>query len=224
VVTVIRQSGVAASAPLTSVVRPSGNAAATMLYDGSTGDLAQITDTNGGVWHVDEPAVTGSYRVHSPAVLGASPADYYRFAENGELAVPINEVNGADAAYSGVTLGVAGGPFDDANTSVDDTTVAGFNGTSNYVALPSGDWPTTSPSSVSVWFRLPSGTAGVLYGYQTTPVTDSGATGWVPSLYVGTDGKLRGKFWNGNTTAITTAGAVNDNNWHHVVLAQCRVA
>ena len=74
-----------------------------------------------------------------------------------------------------------------------------------------------------MWFKmaLNSTAGGVLFGYQAAPMTNLTVGGnWTPALYVGTDGKLRGQYWVNNTsTMITTAGTVNDNKWHHVMLA-----
>ena len=70
---------------------------------------------------------------------------------------------------------------------------------------------------------MPSGntTGGVLYDYESNPLNYPGQpTGnWVPALYVGTDGKLRGEFWNGTVAPITSTTAVNDGQWHYAVLA-----
>ncbi|WP_204008638.1 LamG-like jellyroll fold domain-containing protein [Virgisporangium aurantiacum] len=205
----------ATARPLTSVVRPSGNASATVSYDPKTGALTQATDVNGGVWKVGAPTVSGSGQVYSGAVLGAGPVDYWRFAENGTVDA-VNQVNGNVASYNAVTLGVTGGPLGD-------STVAGFNGTSSYVRLPAASNPVTGPASVSMWFRMPANSTagGVLFGYQNGAVTDTaGTTAQVPALYVGIDGKLRGGYWTGDPTRVlASAGKVNDGNWHHVALA-----
>ena len=106
-------------------------ASATVGYNSTTGSVSQVTDANGGVWQVGAPSVSGSYQVHSGAVLSADPADYWRLAENGTTEA-VNQVHGGAATYNGVTLGVAGGPFDDPARSDDNTTMASFNGTSSY--------------------------------------------------------------------------------------------
>ena len=49
-------------------------------------------------------------------------------------------------------------------------------------------------------------------------MTGTPAVGW-PLLYVGTDGRLRGQFRTASIAPITSAGTVNDNRWHHVVLS-----
>jgi YD repeat-containing protein len=80
---------------------------------------------------------------------------------------------------------------------------------------------TIGPSTVSVWFKLPQGNSsgGVIYSYQSHAITDPAVAQWNPALYVGTDGKLRGKFWTGSQTTITSSATVNDGQWHHAVLA-----
>jgi RHS repeat-associated protein len=207
-------SGKSAVAMLSGVVRPSGNPSAAVGYDGTTGRVSQLTDSNGGTWKVSGPVYSGSSQVYAGSVLSAGPADYWRFAETG-TADAVDQVHGGAARYNTVTLGTPNGPFAD-------STVAGFNGTSSYVSMPASDVPTTGPVSISMWFKMPSGNTagGVLYGYQTADAKLNPASGWVPALYVGTDGKLRGQFWIANISKqIVTPSAVNDGKWHHVALA-----
>ncbi|WP_204015423.1 LamG-like jellyroll fold domain-containing protein, partial [Virgisporangium aurantiacum] len=120
-VTALRSTGATTARPMTSVIRPSGNPSATIAYDPKSGSLTQVTDTNGGVWKVGTPTVSGSSQVYAGTVLGAGPVDYWRLAENGTVDA-VNQVNGNVASYNAVTQGVTGGPLGDA-------TVAGFNGT-----------------------------------------------------------------------------------------------
>ncbi|GII23282.1 hypothetical protein Pme01_28790 [Planosporangium mesophilum] len=215
-VAAIHRTGTAAARPLTSVVRPSGNPSAKVAYDPADGTVTQVTDTDGGVWKLNKPSVSGSSQAYVGAVLGGGPVDYWRLAESGTT-YAINEVNGNTATYNAVTLGAAGGPFGD-------RTVADFDGASSFLQLPTADIPATGPHSVSMWFKVPAGaaTGGVLFSYETEAITAANpATGsWTPALYVGADGKLRGQFWAGSVSnSITTAGKVNDGNWHQVVLA-----
>ena len=49
-------------------------------------------------------------------------------------------------------------------------------------------------------------------------------TSYNPFLYVGTDGKLRGEVFGAPIAPITTGQAVNDNKWHHVILAVAATA
>ena len=113
---------------LSGVVRPSGYPSAEIAYDSTTGSVAQVTDSNGGLWKISGSVYSGSSQVYAGAVLSGGPADYWRFAETG-AADAVDQVHGGIARYNGVTLGTPNGPFAD-------STVAGFNGTSSSVSLP----------------------------------------------------------------------------------------
>ncbi|MGN9918058.1 LamG-like jellyroll fold domain-containing protein [Micromonospora palomenae] len=200
---------------LSRVVRPSGGVTAEISYDKTTGRVASVKDENGGTWTMGTPTVSGDSDVYAASVLGAKPVDYWRLGEV-DVTDAINEVEGGTATFNNTTLGVAG-PFSDSKA-------ASFNGSSSYLQLPAEDVPTTGPNSVEMWFKMPSGSTagGTLFSFQTEDIATPTFTGnWVPALYVGTDGKLRGKwcYCGSNTTnpPITTA-AVNDGKWHHVAL------
>jgi len=213
-VTALRQSGVSAHPVLSKVIRPSGGVTATVGYDRKTGRVTTVTDENNGTWTMGTPEVIGSGDVYAANVLGARPKDYWRLGETGTSAA-INQVDGEEAGYHDVTLGAAG-PFTGSKA-------ASFNGTGSYLTLPANDFPKAGPGSVEMWFKQTKDDAagGVLYSYQSTPMTDlDQPTGWVPALYVGTDGKLRGGYWTGDGfPVITSAGKVNDGAWHHVALS-----
>jgi hypothetical protein len=98
-----------------------------------------------------------------------------------------------------------------------------FNGTDGYVKLPDNfvPFPTTGtrnvPFAFTAWFQTTTG--GVLLGQQ------GGApfgvpSGWVPAVYVGTDGKLRAQmFWNGGVGPAVSAAPVNDGQFHFVAVS-----
>ncbi|MBI3333866.1 laminin G domain-containing protein [Candidatus Pacearchaeota archaeon] len=86
-----------------------------------------------------------------------------------------------------------------------------------YYQFPYGFFSSKNSISVSLWFKTTSYT--VLLGYQGFSLQSSPAGGWVPALYVGSDGKLRGEFWHGSVAPITSSQQVNDGKWHHVVLS-----
>lgn len=92
-----------------------------------------------------------------------------------------------------------------------------FDGGASYISPPNAVIKNTVTPSISMWFKTSTG--GGLFGYQDVAYPSAGATQWVPILYVGSDGKLRGEFWMNSLTPITTSGVVNDGKWHHVVLA-----
>ncbi len=197
---------------LTQVTRPTGGVTAQVAYDPASAVVRQVTDAHGGVWKVEEPVISGTSEIHAGAVLMPGPADYFRMRETGAT-LAVNEVNGGQATYNQVTLGVPGALFTD-------TTVASFDGATSHLTLPARDIAGAGPNSVSLWFKVPPGdtSGGVLYGHQSAPIADTAAATWTPALYVGTDGKLRGQFWNGTAAPLTSAERVNDGYWHHVAL------
>jgi len=69
--------------------------------------------------------------------------------------------------------------------------------------------------TIEAWFQTKSG--GVILGYQGSPTDSQGQpAGWVPALYVGTDGRLYGDIWQLNQ--VVSNVAVNDGRWHSVAL------
>ncbi|WP_435830076.1 LamG-like jellyroll fold domain-containing protein [Saccharopolyspora shandongensis] len=95
---------------------------------------------------------------------------------------------------------------------------AAFNGTSSYLQLPDRQAHGRSRLSVELWFNTSSTDGGVLYATGNDLPGSGPSGGAMPVLYVGTDGKLYGHFWNGKTAGIVTPGVVNDGEWHHAVL------
>ncbi|XVQ07245.1 DUF6531 domain-containing protein [Spirillospora sp. CA-255316] len=152
---------------------------------------------------------------YSSAVKDTAPSAYWRFGETGGTAatsgLPAN-LGTDNGTYSGGTLGVTG-----ALSGTTDTAVRVSGG--SHVRLPDmmmlrhGGY-----LAVETWFKT-TGT-GVIFGYQNFngPPPAQGRQ-FTPAVYVGTDGKLRGQFWQGIAQPITSAGAVNDGRWHHVVLS-----
>ncbi|MBB4703608.1 GH-E family nuclease [Sphaerisporangium siamense] len=140
-------------------------------------------------------------------VLDSDPAGYWRLGEaSGTVAADLAQETG-DATYSGAGLGQPG-----ALAGTQDTAVQGN------VALPENTVARLGGRmSVEVWFKtsrsgtiLSAGDSGDSVGANR------------PVLYVGTDGKVRGQLWDDPqapaVTPITSAVAVNDGQWHHLVL------
>ncbi|TVT48593.1 DNRLRE domain-containing protein, partial [Amycolatopsis rhizosphaerae] len=178
-----------------------------------TGDLLTKVCGPGSACTGYEYAAGSHYR---NAVLDSRPESYWRLGEgDGTAAGSEVTVNlGKDAGtYSGITLGtvgpIAGSP----------DTAASFNGTTSKVDLPKGTLKKGRDGAVELWFKNSlTGSGGPLLGYQDKALGTASTTG-VPVLYVGTDGKLRGQFGTGSINPITSATAVNDGKWHHVVLS-----
>src|SRR5262249_55499183 len=92
-----------------------------------------------------------------------------------------------------------------------------LDGMDDFVGLPANSLPyptagtSTAPLSFETWFQTTTG--GVILGQQ-------GPGGYVPAVYVGTDGRLRAQmFWKGAVDPIVSAVAVNDGQFHHVAVA-----
>ncbi|WP_163573549.1 LamG domain-containing protein [Fodinicola feengrottensis] len=216
-VTALYQAGTHPAGLLNSITRPSGNTDATVTYDPVSATVKSVTDDKGGTWTIQPPVVTGSSQVYRSSVMGSAPATYNRLGESAGASTALDEVNAGNGTYSNVTLGTPG-PFSDA-------TAASFNGTSSFVQLPASDQVQTSPGSIEMWFKMPNGNTagGVLFDEQSLDITTmtAAAGNYVPAMYVGTDGKLYGKFWDTNHTSggIVTPKKVNDGLWHHAALA-----
>jgi RHS repeat-associated protein len=153
--------------------------------------------------------------LHPTAVQDAGPRSYFRLGVQDETTAD-NLVTDSLHLSSAVlhNTGSGAGPFPG-------SPAATFNGSSAYVQLTNEDAALDSYyQSVSLWFKTPasSTTGGVLLATQDAAV-GSTQTRWSPILYVGTDGKLRYRFWDGTSTATTrNAPLVNDGSWHHVVV------
>ena len=69
--------------------------------------------------------------------------------------------------------------------------------------------------TIEAWFKTTGG--GVILGYQGSPTDSPGQpAGWVPALYVGTDGKLYGDVWS--LPQVSSYDVVNDGRWHQATL------
>ncbi len=147
-------------------------------------------------------------------VHDSGPVAYWRLDESAGATDAISDLLLDDEQHTGtfqdVQLGATGAIAGSPGTS------ATFNGTSSSVQLP--DWLVTDTPylTVELWFRTTDN--GVLFSYQDHSLVEETSESYTPALYVGTDGKLRGQFWNGAADPITSGAAVNDGAWHHVAL------
>jgi hypothetical protein len=163
-------------------------------------------------------ALGTSYR---DVVLADGATAYWRLDETGTPAVAHDQVGGHDAVYHNFTaadLGQPGALPNDTSTSVQ------FNGVNQYLSLPDVfNYPTSGMTtqyavSFGAWFKTTSG--GVILGQSDTTAMPGGAApqGFVPGLYVGTDGKVYASlFWHGPRPTLSSSGGYNDGRWHQVV-------
>jgi O-glycosyl hydrolase len=94
-----------------------------------------------------------------------------------------------------------------------------FTTSSGYVQLPENLYPMANaqPFSIELWFETAAG--GVILAQQAGAPFGVPSNGWVPQMYVGTDGHLYVQlFWDGNFAQIVTTGTVNDGTFHHLAV------
>ncbi|HEV2210491.1 MAG TPA: LamG domain-containing protein [Verrucomicrobiae bacterium] len=95
-------------------------------------------------------------------------------------------------------------------------------GGDDYIALPPNLFPVpaagegNSPFSFEVWFETTSN--GCILGQQDQPPFASELGGYVPALYVGTNGLLYAELFWATAPQLITPGPVNDGRFHHVVV------
>ncbi|MEU4574645.1 LamG-like jellyroll fold domain-containing protein [Nonomuraea sp. NPDC023979] len=145
--------------------------------------------------------------LYRSSVLNSDPHAYWRLGEaSGSTGADLG--NGAgNLTYQGITLGEQGALAGTTDTAA--TFKAG-----SVVQLPSNTIPHLGDQmSVEAWFKTTQ--SGVIMAAGTGQNAAGLARGAM--LYVGTDGKLRGSL-DTVMTPITSAGTVNDGQWHHVAL------
>ncbi|HEX6681733.1 MAG TPA: LamG-like jellyroll fold domain-containing protein [Candidatus Limnocylindrales bacterium] len=136
------KAGTAAAKPLMSVSRPSSGVTAQVEYDAASGIVKKVTDENNGVWTINPPAIAGSSAVHTSAVLGAAPVDYFRLVDTN------NELHGVTGTFTGVT-------FDDSNTGPLGERAASFSkSVGSYMTSNGSSIDTSKSYSVSAWVYM----------------------------------------------------------------------
>ncbi|MEA3075860.1 MAG: hypothetical protein QOF60_768, partial [Actinomycetota bacterium] len=149
--------------------------------------------------------------VYKSTVAGDHPANDWRLGDALGSSTAADSAGTGPGTYAGgVTQGVPG-------ALLDGDTAAAFAGSADgRVALPDNSIRGLGGTSTTeAWFKTT--TPGIIVSmadaaYPATPGQ------YVPVLYVGTDGKLRGELWGGGVGPIATASSVADDAWHHAVL------
>ncbi|WP_433517711.1 RHS repeat-associated core domain-containing protein [Nonomuraea sp. CA-143628] len=146
-------------------------------------------------------------------VLDAEPVGYWRLGDSTDSSAANLGSEGGAGVYTTVTVGQPGALEGSTDTAV------GF--TKSSVMLPPDQLVHARDQlSIEGWFKTSQN--GIIYSAGDSVRQYGGSK---PVLYVGTDGKLRGELGDVRNSAgtfvytpITSAGAVNDNQWHHTVL------
>ena len=94
-----------------------------------------------------------------------------------------------------------------------------FDGSNDYVTLPTNllIHETGNPFTFSIWFKTSS--TGIILG-QTNTSNPTAAAGYVPAIYVGTNGLLYTScFWGGATSnKSVSSSSVNNGSWNNITV------
>lgn len=205
---------------VTSVVTPdatAGNAstAQTWTYNYSGDRLASACPPASTTACTAYAYTSGSD--YPDAVLDSGPHSYWRLDEtSGSTAassVLANE-HTDDSGYTAVTLNQDTGPLTGSTAMA-----AAFNGSSSYVTPPGNLLTAAQYQTISLWFKTSSAN-GVLWSSSADSPGSTTTKSFNPELYIGSDGKLVGAFWDGTASDVmTSAAAVDNGQWHNAVLA-----
>ncbi|HEV2394043.1 MAG TPA: LamG domain-containing protein [Verrucomicrobiae bacterium] len=92
----------------------------------------------------------------------------------------------------------------------------------DYIALPQNLFPvpvsgeSNAPFSFEVWFQTSA--SGVILGQQDQPPFNSDLGGYVPALYVGTNGLFYAEMFWATAPQLISMATVNDGKFHHAVV------
>lgn len=146
-----------------------------------------------------------------------------RIISNG-LTVYLDAANTRSYAGSGFTVnplvgGIGGTLVNGIGFSSQNNGSFFYDGSDDYFRFPLNFFvhDSGSPFTISVWFKT--ATSGMIFG-QENGATPGAGGGWVPAIYVDTNGKIRTScFWGGSTTNQSISSAsVNDNLWHQITV------
>jgi hypothetical protein len=150
--------------------------------------------------------------------------DYNNIIVSDGLSVYLDAANARSYSGSGITVsglvgGIGGILVNGIGFSSQNNGSFFYDGSDDYLRLPLNFFVhhSGSPFTVSIWFKT--ATSGMILGQESGETPGTGG-GWVPAIYVDTNGKIRTScFWGGSTTNQSISSAsVNDNLWHQILV------
>jgi hypothetical protein len=150
--------------------------------------------------------------------------DYNNVIVTDGLSVYLDTANPRCYSGSGITVnglvgGIGGTLVNGIGFSSQNNGSFFYDGSDDYFRFPLNFFvhDSGSPFTISIWFKT--GTTGMIFG-QENGATPGAGGGWVPAIYVDTNGKIRTScFWGGSTTNQSISSAsVNDNLWHQITV------
>jgi PKD repeat protein len=153
-------------------------------------------------------STAGALGAYATAVLGHNPAAYWRLGETSGSAQDwtgyANSTVGSD-----VIRAVTGALYGDPNAA------ARFTGTSSSRVYGTRSAVGLNRFSVEAWFKTTSTAGGKIVGFGDSSTGES--ANYDRHVYLGTDGRLNFGVHPNSVRVITTPGAYNDGQWHHLV-------
>ena len=153
-----------------------------------------------------------------------APADAYGaavFNANADLYLRLNETSGSaaqnrmtleqGATASGTAWGGAASPADPTGSSVN------FNSNNDRV-VGTQQYSNPTTFSLETWIRTTDSNGGRIIGFGDG--TGQTSSNYDRHLYLLSDGRLRYGVWTGVASTIDSPMAVNNGQWHHVVVTQ----
>jgi RHS repeat-associated protein len=149
-------------------------------------------------------------------VLDAEPSAFWRLADQPGAEQAVSEVLQNEGEDTARRVNAAFGKLGPNPTA----TAAEFDGTQSFVQLPQDQIKGVAFLTVQLWFSTTaSGTAQMLLATGNDPANAANPGGGaMPVLYIGTDNKLHGHFWDTTMAGMASAAPVNDGRWHQVTL------
>jgi len=149
----------------------------------------------------------GAATPYAQAVLAADPAGYWPLNDTTTQAVDLSG-NGNTGTYVGTYAQGVPGPL------LSSPAINATSFSNGWVVLPNNILQYTT-ETLEAWFKTTSD--GTIVGSQSNPAGQT-PSNWVPELYVGTDGLLRGEIWTAGVNPIATSTPVNNGSWQFVAL------
>ncbi|MEU0300558.1 LamG domain-containing protein [Streptomyces sp. NPDC006175] len=176
----------------------------------------RITASDGTNTSAKSPAqsatVAASTQAYPARVLSDGASLYWRYDE-GTSTFAADTTGGMDngflrnaPSYRQTPAAIAG-----------DSTAIGFDGASEY-AYSNKRHPQPTRFSVETWIKTTTTRGGKIIGFGNLSMQNS--TRFDKHVYMTNDGRLVFGVYSGGRRTVTTAGAYNDGNWHHVVATQ----
>jgi RHS repeat-associated protein len=159
---------------------------------------------------------------YEAAVQDANPRAYYSFDEIALGANLINRAADEEHEYDATSTGLLHTPVGGALDASDGRALDLGGNPVSAGQLPDKTLTGNATIGVELWFRAEPGERGIIFSLQKADAEAAYAGCAIPALYVGTDGLLHSGLWMSSGTSkleeLASTAAVNNGQWHHVVL------